>query len=1507
MNKRFMSLLLVLVMVFSLLPISAMAQVYIFDGKDAIELDFYRNSDDAKPFNTQRVLTSGINAIYDPGCELAENTVFLGWQIDGQGETMDIAGVRNYVTTNVTHLAGKTLKLVASVSPVRYLVYNDESGRVVKTVAVIFARNNNSWATDVDYDYTPANVNSDFFGWKTSQTGTDVEYENKSVEKPTHKTSITLSESTTNLYPVCKSGYWVTFNENDKPYDPNTGKGNSALNENIHATYQPPVFVLDGETLNPNSGKYPVSAQGYEFVEWCDENGNRVTNVTEATTVYAKWTAQTVNYKIAYWKQNANKDENGEYGYSVVADSIYETTGTAGEIATYNKDTARNKYTSEHFTLNDTKSDNEKVIIAGDGSTVKNVYFDRDQFTLRFCNSSYRVKNISGYEISYYKSGSGYSSKTSYAIKIDGKWYQLSGASKDLYNGGQSITSIANSKVTYVYSNGVEYSDVSIGDEITNDDTISTLEDSSNVVKTITAKNGEFIGNNFPITSDDGAVWKPQNGTTFDTNNALVYIDTMPAENITFHKDVWDSSTKYMAFYVEALPGETGQYSFDGKTFDQYGNTIPTRYGYFTEAEDFVDLSTSGYNRYKSVPAFSDGLAEVDSGGTLELYYTRKVHTLSFNTGDSDKPADVTGIKYEEPMASYAPNYVIGETTRDRNGRPIIFQGWYDNSAYTGKAYDFSAKTMPDADVLLFAKWADARYAVQLQLDGGQMPEGSQTEFKVSYNGTVDITNNPTKAGFEFAGWYTDPACTQRFNLDTQLNEKTVKDAYTDPKDSTVMGKLTLYAKWRQEMDTESYLTVAYDAANGTISGEQTYTDPLHYADQAEAIAQPAAKSAVTGETFAYWEILKPKSATDPTLVPSGVTVYPGAIFNVKMDDALDNTVTLRAHYEASTGTHIIWYGNGGTTANDAETVESADANLNSAIQIKPADTFTREGYEFLGWARLDEDEMKDGDSWKQDDDAAAANLWLKWDGEHYTAVNDKGVTVTDPAIAAKEDLPHHVLYAVWDQTDNHNYVIDFNGKMTIATSATAKKDDSHNNGAFDVAGGNATYQLDYQLSNTETESSTYRADLAFNGIDTAMINGVPVGSAAGTTASWEKYTVIPANNVYFDDSLVGKSMTAGDGSGYNVKVKDYESSPENGQEKTSLVFTFYGTGIDVYCTTDKDAGWIQANVDGTAYPFVNSRYQESEGSTTAIYNTPVISIDGLAPNVEHTLTLRTLTNSNFRLDGIRVYNAMQGVGDEATQAAVNKAYDAADESNAVFLEVRDRILAAGVFSNGAADTDVGDITGAVFLETKAEGATIADYTAKGPKEEAYLAPGQAIAFNLGGWTENTYKVMVGLSMPKSTDSGTATVYASGHGTSNPIKVSARTDMFYEITPDASGNVIIKNNGGGMISVTKLKITTIDPNGTAYEVPAQTTGEPAAEGARGLRVTKSLMAYAMAFDPATEVSPTDNVEEPDTPEEPDDPKPGWNDGAFNPMSILKNLFQNLLDGLGKLFGNLPKW
>ena len=75
----------------------------------------------------------------------------------------------------------------------------------------------------------------------------------------------------------------------------------------------------------------------------------------------------------------------------------------------------------------------------------------------------------------------------------------------------------------------------------------------------------------------------------------------------------------------------------------------------------------------------------------------------------------------------------------------------------------------------------------------------------------------------------------------------------------------------------------------------------------------------------------------------------------------------------------------------------------------------------------------------------------------------------------------------------------------------------------------------------------------------------------------------------------------------------------------------------------------------------------------------------------------------------------------------------------------------------------------------------------------------------------------------------------------------------------------------------------------------------------------------LVFEPVTLMTvklAANNGVDPDAPsapddsgatDEPDDPKPGWDDSAFNPMNILKTLFQSLLNGLGNLFKGLGNW
>ena len=151
-------------------------------------------------------------------------------------------------------------------------------------------------------------------------------------------------------------------------------------------------------------------------------------------------------------------------------------------------------------------------------------------------------------------------------------------------------------------------------------------------IKTITALYGQSIGENFPIvgtngrTYDQGERWMPQNSSTY--NQVLIYIDTMPDESVTFHLNEADHTTKNIYYYVEALPGETGEtVIYGGKTFVLYKH-MPANYGFFTEKEDYLDFI--GFTKFGYTPNNAWGSNGADR---VYCYYTRTKYPINFMDG----------------------------------------------------------------------------------------------------------------------------------------------------------------------------------------------------------------------------------------------------------------------------------------------------------------------------------------------------------------------------------------------------------------------------------------------------------------------------------------------------------------------------------------------------------------------------------------------------------------------------------------------------------------------------------------------------------------------------------------------------------------------------------------------------------------------------------------------------------------------------------------------------------
>ena len=113
-------------------------------------------------------------------------------------------------------------------------------------------------------------------------------------------------------------------------------------------------------------------------------------------------------------------------------------------------------------------------------------------------------------------------------------------------------------------------------------------------------------------------------------------------------------------------------------------------------------------------------------------------------------------------------------------------------------------------------------------------------------------------------------------------------------------------------------------------------------------------------------------------------------------------------------------------------------------------------------------------------------------------------------------------------------------------------------------------------------------------------------------------------------------------------------------------------------------------------------------------------------------------------------------------------------------------------------------------------------------------------------------RIAVGLSAPTGTAANAKV--SSGNHAENYL-ITSPNDMYYLLTPDGEGNVMIKNVSGGVLAVTNLKIT-----------DAVTTAEGNSDTAVTFRANAKLMRYVQSFDtlpteepsvePSAEPSPT---------------------------------------------------
>lgn len=515
-----------------------------------------------------------------------------------------------------------------------------------------------------------------------------------------------------------------------------------------------PIYARFGAPINVGKPTKP----GYTFESWTPAVPTAMP--AQNTSYTASWKIGESGFTVVFWYENANDD-----GYSVAG--TYTPADVAPGTQKKSEDYKNQSFTGrddKHFTYNAAKP--ETVTVKGDGSTVLNVYYTRNTYTLTFIGAGTERVLTCGYS---------YEHKHTYT---DSRWVVIG----TQYKGG-------------CYGDDWEFSPTCGKTEHTHSNRCYSTG------LTITAKYQADIHGNFPIKDGDETIWwtVPNGCQSFVPGNNIGSIDTMPGENITFTKNGAESGAK-IYYYVETLNGAAGDTTHNGKRYKQY-KVIDLKYSSgtsLTYAEEFHPIT--GFTQGDSNPYLPVG-GKVRMEKNNYLYYTRNSYNLKFHNYNADVTGKGGSVQYEAPLSGYnfTPEY---PANLEKNA--YVFDGWYTTAGcYEGSKADLSTMTMPASDVILYAKWVPKTHTVKAYQTKDAIENGEDalhTYLNVPHGTTVTPTPaDPKRDPYKFVGWFyiSDTGEEKAYNFSMPVNRD-----------------LNLYAKWSS--NTLMTYTVKYELENGT-------------------------------------------------------------------------------------------------------------------------------------------------------------------------------------------------------------------------------------------------------------------------------------------------------------------------------------------------------------------------------------------------------------------------------------------------------------------------------------------------------------------------------------------------------------------------------------------------------------------------------------------------------------------------------------------------------------------
>ena len=323
---------------------------------------------------------------------------------------------------------------------------------------------------------------------------------------------------------------------------------------------------------------------------------------------------------------------------------------------------------------------------------------------------------------------------------------------------------------------------------------------------TITAKWGADIGSRFL------AMNAAAKGSLWSTNYSgagpwTSFLQIMPEENRTYYCQETSNTAQSAYYYTEGLDGK---YVLKHTVVAYSGSNLTITAEDFYPMEGFTyDHGTDGDgNPLPSNP----GKAGKWSGA--KFYYKRNSYDLVFISNNTE--VKTSKVKFEAALGTSGGESFVPAYPSNFEPNAFEFAGWYQDPEGV-KPVDWNAK-MPAASVTVYAKWAPKTHTVKTFLTKEKIEENDPIDTWDNVPHGTAVTNTPAdpqNGSYVFVGWfYMDGNVEKAFDFSMPV----VKD-------------LNLYAKW---------------SSNTLV----TYT--IYYKSGDTEIAEPTTGSALAGTTLTF-------------------------------------------------------------------------------------------------------------------------------------------------------------------------------------------------------------------------------------------------------------------------------------------------------------------------------------------------------------------------------------------------------------------------------------------------------------------------------------------------------------------------------------------------------------------------------------------------------------------------------------------------------------------------------